>query len=332
MIARRALSSFIALLVLALPAAAQKPRPAPGPQPPAPVSASGLLRDGVVLDGGRGVLYGMRPGGGVFAVRLSDGAPLWESDEGARPLALDGSTLVVEREGAGEASTLELALLDVTDRGRLVGTVEAPLGAPLRTRVDDALGASFRVQAGAAAGRATVLWRAEERTVRGAVLEEEAGAGAQPVTQTVGGAAVDLATRTVSPLDVAVYPEARPLREPAEGLRLPVEGAQYLSADDRHIATSERVGRDPEWNQYRWTVREALSGTVVGTFDHPVSIAPFVVAGTTLVLETRPYQRRVADGSYVQQPLALRGIDLASGRELWMRELRDVTYYGPYPP
>lgn len=70
----------------------------------------------------------------------------------------------------------------------------------------------------------------------------------------------------------------------------------------------------------------------MGSFDHPVAIAPFVVAGSTLVLESRPFQRRDTDGRYVQAPLALRGIDLASGREIWTLEIRDVSYYGPFPP
>lgn len=332
MTARRVSSSLIALLVLALPVAAQKERGMVAPPSEIPAAGPSLLRDGVVLDAERSALYAMRPGGGVLAVRLEDGARLWESDDAARPLAFSGSTLLAEAAGAEEASSLTLSLLDVANRGRLLGRVEIPLDGPVRTLVDDGLGLTFRMQASASPGEAVVLWKAVHREIPGAMLAEEPGAGALPVEESVGGAMVDLSTGRATLLEAATFPDARPLREPAEALRLPGDGPQYLSADDRHIVSSERVAGDPEWNQYRWTVRETTTGRVVGTFDHPVAIAPFAVAGTTIVLETRPFERRLADGSYLRQPLALRGIDLTTGRELWMHELRDVTYYGPFPP
>jgi len=329
--ARRGLSTTFALILAATPSLARAQRPAAPPEA-TPAPARGLLRDGVVLDGERGALYAMRPGGGVLAIRMVDGEPLWESDTGARPLSLTGSTLLVEGEGAEEAAALDLALLDVANRGRLLARIEAPLEAPVRTLVDDGLGTRFRMQATAEAGQAVVLWQAVRQEIPGALLVEEGGSAALAVDERLGGLVLDLGAAEATPIEVAAFPEPRFLREAAEGPSLPEPGPRYLSADDRHLATSERVARDPEWNQYRWTVRETATGATVGSFDHPVAIAPFVVAGPTLVLESRPFQRRDADGRYLQAPLALRGIDLASAREIWTLEVRDVTYYGPFPP
>lgn len=332
MAARRALPTIFVLTLAALPTLAQEERPTPSGGPAAAtVAAPGLLRDGVVLDAERGSLYAMRPGGGVMAIRLVDGELLWESGAGARPLALAGATLLVAGEGAEEATTLELTLLDAANRGRLLARVETPLDAPARTLAEDGLGTRFRVHAAVEADRAVVVWQAVRQEVRGALLVEDEAA-VPAVEERLGGLAVDLARPQAVPLEVAAFPDLRFVREAAAGAGPPGPGPLYLSADDRHLATSERVARDPEWNQYRWTVRETATGRTVGTFDHPVAIAPFVVAGSTLVLETRPFQRREPSGLSVQEPLALRGIDLATGRELWKRAIRDVAYYGPYPP
>lgn len=332
MAACRALPTIFLLTLAALPTLAQEERPTPAGVPAAaPVAAPGQLRDGVVLDAERASLYAMRPGGGVMAIRLVDGELLWESGVGARPLALAGATLLVAGEGAEEATTLDLTLLDVANRGRLLARVEAPLDAAARTLIDDGLGTRFRMQATVEAGRAIVLWHALRQEIPGALLVEDA-ATAPVAEERLGGWIVDLGRPQAVPIEVAAFPDVRFVREAPAGAAPPGPGPLYLSADDRHLATSERVARDPEWNQYRWTVRETATGATVGTFDHPVAIAPFVVAGSTLVLETRPFQRREASGLYLQEPLALRGIDLATGRELWQRAIRDVAYYGPYPP
>lgn len=333
MAARRALSSLSVLILIALPGLARE-----GIRPAAPrpggsaATAAGLLRDGVVLDPERGALYAMAPGGGIVAIRTVDGAVLWESREGARPLTLAGPVLVVEDEGAPRATSLRLTLLDVAARGRLLGRIEAPLAAPTRTLVDDGLGAGFRMQATAGPTGAVALWQAARREVPGALPAGAEGPAALAVEASVGGFALDLPGRTATPIEVAAFPEPRYLREVPEAARLPGSGPQYLSADGRTVAASERVARDPEWNRYRWSVREAATGRVVGTFDHFTAIAPFVVDASTLVLETRPFQRRTPAGSYLRQPLSLRGIDLETGREIWARPIRDVTYYGPFPP
>jgi hypothetical protein len=59
-------------------------------------------------------------------------------------------------------------------------------------------------------------------------------------------------------------------------------------------------------------------------------MSPFVVVGNRLIHVAQPTTRR--EGSKViDQPLRLRAVDLATGQEIWSRELRSTAYNGPFP-
>jgi len=103
---------------------------------------------------------------------------------------------------------------------------------------------------------------------------------------------------------------------------------RYPSADGRHLLVSRRTGSDPD---YEWVIFSLETGQRAATLHHPSPGARFFLADGLLVHEVRPASGLV-EGRAIEEPLALRAVDLASGRERWKRPLRDTAYRGPYPP
>src|SRR5262249_50704045 len=80
-------------------------------------------------------------------------------------------------------------------------------------------------------------------------------------------------------------------------------GVGYLSADGRHVLTSQLVGDDRDLKtKYLWTISSVADGTRIGETYSPLPRAPFLVSGTKLVFESRPYAIQV-EGKMTRQPL-----------------------------
>src|SRR5262249_23507441 len=108
-------------------------------------------------------------------------------------------------------------------------------------------------------------------------------------------------------------------------------GVGYVSADGRHVLTSQLVGDDRDLKtKYLWTISSVADGTRIGETYSPFPRAPFFVSGTKLVFESRPYAIQV-EGKMTREPLNLRAVDLAFGTVAWSFPLRDTTFYGPFP-
>jgi len=106
---------------------------------------------------------------------------------------------------------------------------------------------------------------------------------------------------------------------------------QFVSADGRHILSSQRVADDPEWDKYLWTIYDHQTGQRVGELRTHVRYAPFFVTGSHVVYQAGPYARRV-NGRIIEEPLQIRAIDLSTGQRLWSHPVRDITDQGPLPP
>ena len=296
-------------------------------------SAEGIrLRDGVLVDLGRRVVYTMKPGGGIEATEMAGGSLVFSSAAASRPLALAGGLLLAQKEGGENTESLELATLD-SGTGALRSSTQLRTAVPLHTSIDDALGRHFEIGAASGPDGWEVTFKATTQQIRGAQLEEAPDASAAP--QVVAGAAlVDKASGSASqpsrPLALEVTPLIRLAPEASRIANL--GGEQYLSVDGRHVIVSQRTADYRVWDRWRWRVFEAGSGRALGQIDQPVSIAPFLVAGDLLLVESLPSQHVLASSDLIEEPLTLRAFSLDSGRERWSRELRDTTYYGPFPP
>jgi hypothetical protein len=158
-----------------------------------------------------------------------------------------------------------------------------------------------------------------------------------------GAARVDVSSGTVTATEATRIPvspdqptlsagDSAPASDLGPGeLLTGVPEPQFLSADGRHVLSSQRVADDPEWDKYRWTIFERDSGRRIGELHTHLRYAPFFVEDTRVFYQTPPYARRQGR-RMVQEPLQLRAADLRTGAPLWSQPVRDTVDRQPPPP
>lgn len=330
------------------------------------------LSPGVVVDSDRREAYVMSPRGGIVAVDLAEGAPVWRTRKAAKPLTLAGELLIGQAEAPGPANELRIVTLDTSRRGKQVteALVELPPG--IEPMIASSLNRSFTAEVRPEPGEAAVAWEFAEQPLRGIapgpieVLPGEAppavsaatppaarpGAvapapvsDAEPggeATVVRGAARIDLSSGTVTATEATRVPapspsavsasDSAPASDLAPDELLPgVPQPQFLSADGRHVLSSQRVADDPEWDKYRWTIFERESGRRVGEFRTHLRYAPFFVDDMRVIYQTLPYARRQGR-RMVEEPLQLRAADLNTGLPVWSQPVRDTVDRQPPPP
>jgi hypothetical protein len=105
--------------------------------------------------------------------------------------------------------------------------------------------------------------------------------------------------------------------------------ATAVSADQSFfLAVSRTSATGPG---YLWSLYAIASGERVAQARLPDSAQPFLVWHSILIYEVAPASRSVG-GNLVEEPLALRTLNLKTGTEIWKRALRDTSCHGSYPP
>jgi hypothetical protein len=305
----------------------------------------------------------MSPQGGIVALDLVQGRQLWRSDAAAKPLAIADALLVGQAEPAGRTSELRIVALHTREHGAPVTESVVALPPGVQPMVDQAKNRSFTARAQPLAGDAAVSWEYVERPLRGVargaveVLPGEApptgsavpGAEAiAPMSEPRGEATIARGTFRINLTDgrvtemetpqlatvatVAPAPPSAPASHLGPEALLPgVPEPQFLSADGRHVLSSQRIAADPTWEKYLWALYDRNSGERLGEFRTHVRYAPFFVTGSSVVYETGPYARRLG-ASIEEAPLQLQAADLSTGRPLWSAPVRDITDRRPPPP
>jgi len=301
------------------------------------------LRDGVVVQRDQHMIYLMNAKGGIDAVELREGGSVWSTKTGARPLTLNKNVLIAQTERAeDDRPGIGLTVLDTLSGRKLVdGFIKTP--ASVHGSVSGSLAGRLDLQALVEGGRALVSWAFHARKLRGAKREFRGRKrfhelrDVKRARPTTGVASLDLETGGVSKLteeeaSFASVPLFLQKSLDAPEQRIPdVPGIQLLSADERHVMTSQRIDNDSVWEKYLITIFSLETRKPIAKFRSHNSLSPFFVDGPTIVLETGPYERKI--GTHIErEPLKIRALDLESGKELWSREIRDTTYRGPFPP
>lgn len=297
------------------------------------------LRSGVVIDAeGRG--YIMSPDSQVHAVDLRTGDELWTTQAAAKPIGVINDQLVCQAEPKESVGKMQVVTLD-SKTGQTKTTTEVAMPAGVLPAVAEGLRGQFSVDLSTMHGDPVLAWQFSPRLPSG-LPPDDTPDGRAPLPP-IPGQGPQGALRGAFRLDLSsgqaesISREQAPLvsRQPAVAMvaapdRVDVTGDQFLSADQKHIMTSKRVGSPIEWNKYEVTVFDR-QGTEIGTFRSHVSHAPFVVVDSKIIYTTNPYTRVTPDGQQ-SRPLTLQSVDLPSGEQAWEKEVRDDSLQGPFPP
>jgi hypothetical protein len=317
------------------------------------------LAPGVVVDLNTNRAYVMQPGGGIAALSLDRGDKLWNSTDAAKPLTVSGNLLVSQAEPEEEANELEIVTLNAEDQGRRVFAQTIPLPARVRPSITRSAARSFTATADVVTGDAAVTWEYQERFVQGKRPERELLPGetespgalppgalrtAQgevveggPKTETANGAfRLNLKSGAVTPQK----PERRsaPIAEAGLAVELSpsqqlsgVPQPQFLSADGKYVLSPKLATDGAPWDKYVWTIYDRNTGEPRGEFRTHVRYAPFFVAGSLVVYQIGPYERKTANGM-VEEPLQLRAVNLKNGEIVWSQPIRDTVERAAPPP
>ena len=328
------------------------------------------LSPGVVVDPNRGEAYVMSPEGGIVALDLAQGAPKWRSAQASKPLTLAGELLVGQAEAEGPTNALKIVTLHTARQGAPVTESMVDLPPGVLPTIEQSASRSFTASAEPVGSDATVTWEFIERPLRGVppgpleVLPGEAPPGVSAATPSEPGLRMTPSAVPIEPASEATItrgaarlnlesgettPTIPPRREvaPAAAMRsqafgiaaadlapgtgLPgVPEPQFVSADGRHVMSSERVDGSPA-EKYRWTIFERATGQRIGEFRTYVRYAPFFVTDGRVVFQAPPFKQQEGS-SVVEEPLQLRAADLNTGRTLWRQPVRDTTDREPPPP
>lgn len=284
------------------------------------------LRDGLLVDPGAQVVFVMLPAGGIAALEVADGATQWQSDAADRPISLDQGVLLAQVDTA-IAGRMDLASL-AADTGLAQSNQSLTIDKAVMPIIDEHLGTRFELRRYGPDER-QVAWKYESRTVQGMP-----SANPPPVVSVAGAFSVADGAARVSAVTTpgkaqldAIWHQPSLL---AGQTIARARGQQFRSINGAHVLAARHEPTDGRWDAWIWEVYGA-DGSALGTTRSFMGYSPFAVIEGTLLFVTQPFTRRLPDGQYENQPLMLRAVDLASGREAWTREIRDTRYYGPYP-
>jgi outer membrane protein assembly factor BamB len=295
-----------------------------------------ILRPGIVVDVKNKLIYAMTPEG-ISAIDLTSGTSRWKTTAAAKPLAVTNDLLISQIEPKTRTNRLELVTLDTKNSSVTMRSV-AELPTSVKVGIGQTLEGKFDAEAQMLADGPLVTWKFERRPLRGRLEESSAKAVVVPPPQieasslqaaAEGALRLNLTTGAVSNVDVSLLGSTFN-REWTLNANEKVSGApptQYQSADKRHIMASERVADEKTWAKYRWTIFDRTTNKRIGEFRTHLAFAPFLISNSTLIYETTPY---INAGK--QEPAKVRGVNLATGQEIWNVEVREVTFRGPFPP
>lgn len=303
------------------------------------------LHDGVVVDTASGTAYVMSPQGGIDAVDLASGNVVWKSQAAAKPLLVANGTLVAQATPS-QPGEMDVVLID-SKQGNEKERKKVKVPPATRANVVDGPTASFRAQAFATTGGDVVItWESQDgRSLQGVLpptVEAPQAGDAKSATaslRAVPNEPVRGAARLSKGQVVSMkFEEAKSLKKApvtkapvaAKSAAVAAAARQLVSLDGKHVLHSTAAPEGGLWMPYRWTVTDA-AGVTVGLVDAPISMAPFVVAGSKVLFVAQPSARKEGD-KMIEQPLRLVALDLQTGAAMWAVPVVDVNYRGPLAP
>ncbi len=283
------------------------------------------LYKGVVVDADSGLIYIANPEGGLDGVELSSGNNRWHSDQADLPLMVQAGDLIAQTDNLEKGAIILRGLNTTTGAVRQMRSVVVPDS--VKARVGHDLGERFdMIPVVSELTRPTLQWQYQKKIVKGMPdpAQDNLNESYGEITFNNGQTLIDASARLIP-----TKPNVGPVS--IEGRFLDnIEERQFSSISKQYIIASERNADQTAWLRYQWTIYHN-TGRQLGQINHVNSYVPFEVIDDLIIFVTLPSLRYEANNNKIESPLLLQAVSLSSGQTLWSREVKDLTYQGPYP-
>jgi hypothetical protein len=314
----------------------------------------------IVQPGSRPVVYYTRPDGQVEAIEVSNGKVLWHTGKASFPLLARGRRLLALLPASAGKIGYDLAILDPRS-GQVRKRLPAP-GEPIPGCPGDGLSGTFRLEAVTQDGRDCLVWtKTWHPTPGGAYRGPDYVYPPGSSGSKQGLYVVDLENEQILP-PAGTYPSLslRGQTNPWGGYSIEPFEVDGITSQ----VAMEMVNNHPHLLLRRWKDAEALPevslgeppwnscGVVVcadhryvlGVWQVPEKHDPFLYHVGVFSSSTGEKKAEVDAASWPSTaqvfgnvlvayfPSRVFGIDLSTGKEIWTKTVKDLTYRGPYPP
>lgn len=287
------------------------------------------MRSGVLVDDQQKQALIMLPEGGIAALDIQTGTPIWTTSTSDKPIALHGGQLLSQKQHQ-QKGKLSLVYHD-TSNGQVLSSTAVELPGEVMASVVDGAGHQFKLEQNDQQA-SQWQWTFTGGTAQGMapdVLElnnHQNGLSPANINRQTGVINVNFADLSIASSENTTL---APTPAQTEQVVLADQtGRQFVSPNHAHVLVSERIPSNQAIN-YRWSIH-TQSGQLLGQLTAPMSYAPFTVVGDML-LYLAPATGQLINGELVKIPPVLKAFNLNEQKTIWEHPVRDLKYFGQMP-
>ncbi len=292
-------------------------------------STSIEIYKGVLVNETTHQAYLSNPNGGIDSIAIENGKINWHSNQADLPLlSLDSS--VIAQLNTTVSGILKLANID-TSNGQLTQNHDFSLPENVKTNIQQSLESQFDLSfvsnqsTNANDSRINFDWQFTNKKAQGMLSEKTI----KPL-KISGGLLIRDANDITSGIVKVSNKNLKRVKQHIESKFLKnLDGRQFKSISGNHILISNMKQTHQIWDKYTWDLYD-LKGQKLGSIDNFTSFRPFVVVSDLLVFVDLANEKLVND-SYESEALSLKAYSLKTSELKWKKEVRNLSYSGPYP-
>lgn len=282
------------------------------------------LSKGVLVDTKGQTLFVSHRDGGIDNILMSSGLVNWHTNSADRPIITRGSQLIAHK-NTQQKGQITLSSIDIGS-GILKQNHSITVSTDIIANVKEGPSNKFKIfitKENSLNGK--IQWQYQSKANQGMFSEKTPNP-----KNFYGEISLHNNNQLTSSSSLAITRKPQRHNNEIEGAFLSnVPGRQFKSIDGRHILVSRLKNNQTQWNKYSWEIYKT-TGETLGSISHFNSYSAFYVNEGVIIFVNLPFVKGNEKGN-VSSPLQLQAFSLASGDNLWNREIRDLSFRGPYP-